>query len=212
MDPRIFVRDLALLMAALALFALALVMTLQSDLGANSWMVFHHGISLQTPLTIGVAGIVVGIVILGASWLMGIRPGLGTVMNMFFVGIWTDVYLQFDLVPVAQGLPLQIGMLVGGAILLGFATALYIKTGFGAGPRDAFMLAITRKTDIRVGFIRWGMEVTVVILGILLGGSFGLGTILFAFMIGPSVDFFFNLLRVPTRRPRRAALQQPAGD
>lgn len=204
-NPGRFAVDFAVLMVALALFALAMVMTLQSDLGANSWTVFHHGISIQTPLTLGVAGIVVGLVILGSSWLMGIKPGLGTLANMIFVGVWTDIYLEFDLVPAASWLPAQLAMLGGGALLLGFATALYIKTGFGAGPRDAFMLALTRRTNIRVGVIRWAMEVAVVVIGILLGGSFGIGTLVFAVLIGPSVDLFFNLFGIRTRHGDRHA-------
>lgn len=210
--PHILARDFVVLMVALALFALAMVMTLQSNLGANSWTVFHHGISLQTPLSLGVAGIVVGLAILAASWFMGIRPGIGTVANMFFIGVWTDVYLNYDLVPQATYLPFQLAMLAGGAVLLGFATALYIKTDFGAGPRDAFMLALTQRTNIRVGFIRWALEVAVVMLGIIMGGSFGLGTILFAVMIGPSVEFFFNLFRIPTRRAPSRVVSQSSGD
>ncbi len=206
--PGRFALDFAVLMVALALFALAMVLSLQSNLGANSWTVFHHGISLQTPLTLGMAGIVIGLLILVASWIMGIKPGIGTVSNMFFIGVWTDVFLEFNLIPKGSWLPAQIVMLVGSALLLGFATALYIKTGFGAGPRDAFMLALTRRTNIRIGFIRWGMEITVVTLGILLGGSFGIGTLIFAILIGPSVDLFFNLFGIRTRkgdsaRPRR---------
>lgn len=202
-NPGRFALDLAVLMVALALFALAMVVSLQSDLGANSWTVFHHGISLQTPLTLGTAGIVVGLLILATSWLLGIQPGLGTLANILFIGVWMDIYLEFGLVPRASYMPAQVAMLVGSAVLLGFATALYIKTGFGAGPRDAFMLALTRRTGIRIGVIRWAIEITVVTLGILLGGSFGIGTILFAILIGPSVDFFFSLLRVPTRRGAR---------
>ncbi|CAN5638812.1 hypothetical protein BH23CHL2_BH23CHL2_18700 [soil metagenome] len=198
-NPGRFAVDFVVLMIALALFALAMVVTLQSDLGANSWTVFHHGISIQTPLTLGTAGIAIGLLILGASWAMGIKPGIGTVANMFFIGVWTDVYLEFDLVPVASWLPAQLAMLVGGALLLGFATALYIKTGFGAGPRDAFMLALTLRTNIRVGVIRWAMEIAVVVIGIVLGGSFGIGTLVFAVLIGPSVDLFFNLFGIRTR-------------
>lgn len=199
-NPGRFAADFTLLMVALALFALAMVLSLQSDLGANSWTVFHHGISLQTPLTLGTAGIVIGLLILGASWAMGIKPGIGTVANMFFIGIWTDIYLEFDLIPRASWLPAQIVMLCGSAVLLGFATALYIKTGFGAGPRDAFMLALTQRTNIRIGIIRWIIEIAVVVIGILLGGSFGIGTLIFAILIGPSVDLFFNLFGIQTRR------------
>lgn len=214
-NPTRFAVEFAVLMVALALFALAMVMTLQSDLGANSWTVFHHGIALQTPLTLGAAGIVVGLVILVSSWAMGIKPGVGTLANMLFIGVWTDVYLEFELIPQASWLSAQIAMLTGGAVLLGFATALYIKTGFGAGPRDAFMLALTRRTNIRVGYIRWAMEITVVTIGILLGGSFGVGTLIFAVLIGPSVDFFFNLFGIRTRkgdesRPRRLPLLRRA--
>ncbi len=210
--PHILARDFVVLMVALALFALAMVMALQSDLGANSWTVFHHGISLQTPLSLGMASIVVGLAILAASWFMGIKPGIGTVANMFFIGVWTDVYLNYDLVPKADYLPVQVAMLSGGAVLLGFATALYIKTDFGAGPRDAFMLALTKRTNIRVGFIRWALEVAVVLLGIIMGGSFGLGTILFAVLIGPSVEFFFNLFRIPTRSSPSRVVSQSTGD
>jgi uncharacterized membrane protein YczE len=191
-------------MLALALFALAMVLSLQSDLGANSWTVFHHGIALQTPLTIGTAGILVGLVILITSWALEIRPGLGTLMNMLFVGLWMDVYLELELIPQASHLPAQLALLFGSAVLLGFATALYIKTNFGAGPRDAFMLALTRRTNIRVGVIRWAMEIAVVTIGILLGGAFGVGTLIFAVLIGPSVDFFFQLFGIRTRRADEA--------
>lgn len=187
-------------MFALALFALAMVLSLQSDLGANSWTVFHHGIALQTPLTLGAAGIIVGLIILAASWALGIKPGIGTLANMLFIGVWTDVYLEFELIPQASWLPVQLAMLCGSAVLLGFATALYIKTNFGAGPRDAFMLALTRRTNIRVGVVRWAMEITVVAAGIILGGSFGIGTLIFAILIGPSVDFFFELFGIRTRQ------------
>jgi uncharacterized membrane protein YczE len=196
----------ALLNLGLAIFALAMVLSLRSNLGANSWTVFHDGLSQHTPLTLGSAGMAVGFVILAVSWLLGIPPGFGTVMNMLMVGIWTDVFLELELVPEAQAYPARVALLVLSAVLLGLASAMYIKAGFGAGPRDAFMLAVTRRTNLRVGFIRWGMELTVVVIGILLGGAFGIGTILFALMVGPSVEFFFNLFKIPTRRARRAAL------
>lgn len=204
--PRRLALDFVLLMVGLAIFALAIVLSLQSDLGANSWTVLHHGISLQTPLTLGTAGITVSMLVLVVSWLMGIPPGFGTLMNITLIGIWTDVYLEFDLIPKADDLPVQLAMLIGSAILLGFATALYIKTDFGAGPRDSFMLALARNTGLRIGVIRWGMEIAVVTVGILLGGSFGVGTIIFAILIGPSVDFFFRLFRIQTRaKPRQSA-------
>lgn len=195
-----------LLNVGLAIFALAMVLSLRSNLGANSWTVFHDGIARQTPLTLGTAGMAVGLVILAVSWLLGIPPGVGTVMNMLMVGIWTDVLLGLELVPEAQAYPARAALLTLSAVMLGLASAMYIKAGFGAGPRDAFMLAVTRRTNIRVGLIRWSMELAVVVIGILLGGAFGVGTILFALMVGPSVEFFFNLFKIPTRRAQRQAL------
>lgn len=192
--------DVGLLLAGMPLFALALVLGLRSDLGATSWTVFHHGISLHTPLSIGVAGIVVGIIIIAVSWAMGEPPGVGTIVNMVMIGMWMDVFLIDGIIPEAGGLIDGVAMLVGSIVLLGFATAIYIKAGFGAGPRDALMLALTQRMALRIGVIRWGMEVTVVVIGILLGGSFGIGTIIAAALTGPIVDIFFNLLRVPTVR------------
>lgn len=201
-EPRRLALRLTLLNVGLAIFALAMVLSLQSNLGANSWTVFHDGLARQTPLTLGTAGMAVGLIILAVSWLLGIPPGFGTVMNMLMVGIWTDVLLGLGLVPEAHAYPARAVMLILSAALLGLASAMYIKAGFGAGPRDAFMLAVTRRTNVRVGFIRWGMELTVVTIGILLGGAFGIGTLLFALMVGPSVEFFFNLFKIPTRRTR----------
>lgn len=191
-------RDLALLLVGMPLFAMALVLGLRSDLGATSWTVFHHGISLHTPLSIGTAGIVVGLIILAVSWFLGVQPGFGTLVNMIMIGVWMDIFLIDGVVPEASGWVEKLAMLLGGIVLLGFATAVYIKAGFGAGPRDGFMLALTQRTSLRIGVIRWAIEVAVVAIGIVLGGSFGVGTIIAAFLIGPVVDFFFTLLHVPT--------------
>lgn len=192
---------LALLMTGLMLFGLAMAMSLQSNLGASSWTVFHHGISKQTPLTVGAAGIVVSITILVVAWLMGIKPGLGTLANILLIGLWTDLFVFT--IPKMEAYPARVVVLVGSAVLLGFATAMYIKAGFGAGPRDGLMLAFTRRFNIRLGFVRWGIEIAVVIVGIALGGAFGIGTILFAIIVAPSVDIFFRLFGINTRPAKR---------
>jgi uncharacterized membrane protein YczE len=90
-------------------------------------------------------------------------------------------------------------MLLAGIAVMGVGSALYIKAGFGAGPRDSFMLALMRHTGIRVGVVRWGMEVSAALAGILLGGRFGAGTLVFAMLVGVSVDVWFRLLRVSTK-------------
>jgi uncharacterized protein len=203
-NPARFARNFAMLMVGLVLFALAMVFSLQCNLGASSWAVFHDGIAIQTPLSFGQGTILVGVIMVFVSWAFRVKPGAGTFANMILVGIWVDVILWSDIIPEAQSYPARIAMLLVAVFLLGFATAMYIKPGFGAGPRDSFMLAMTRLTNIRVSIIRWGMEVSVVILGILMGGDFGIGTIIFAMLIGPVVGFWFGVFKIQTRRVKIA--------
>lgn len=177
----------------LGLFSLGLVLNLQSNLGANAWTVFSDGVARRTPLTIGQANQVTGLVMIGASWLVGIRPGLGTVMNMYFIGLFMDLLLASGWIPMAEPYPLRVAMLLGSLLVLGLATGIYIRAGFGAGPRDSFNLALTRLTGLSVGVARWMIEVTVVVIGIILGGLFGPGTIIGAFLIGPAVGLGFRL-------------------
>jgi uncharacterized protein len=186
----------ALLFGGLFVFAFAMALSLQCNLGAASWTVLHDGISRKTPLSVGVATQMVGLLMLAVSWLAGIRPGFATVMNMILVGLFLDLILWSGVIPEAEPYPLRVLMLLAGIVVLGLGSAMYIKAGFGAGPRDSFMLAMHRRTRLRIGKVRWMMEVAAVVIGILLGGDFGVGTIIFAMLVGFSVDFFFTLLRV----------------
>jgi uncharacterized membrane protein YczE len=194
-----------MLVGGLFLFALATALSLRCNLGAGSWTVLHDGISRQTPLSIGVVTQLVGLLMIVVSWRAGIRPGFGTLANMLLIGLFLDLILWSGLLPQADAYPLRVLMLLGGIVLLGLASALYIKAGFGAGPRDSFMLALHRRTNLRVGKVRWGMEVCATALGILLGGAFGVGTIVFAMLIGFSVDFFFTRLGVRAGAPSTPA-------
>ncbi len=196
---------LLLLYGGLLLFAVGQVLALQCGLGANSWTVLHDGISQHTPLSLGMATQAMGILMLVVSLLAGIRPGLGTISNMLGVGFYIDALLWLDIVPKMTWWPAGVAMLVVAIITLGVGSALYIKAGFGAGPRDSFMLAVHRRTGMAVGRVRWLMEVTVVVIGVALGGAFGIGTIVFAMMIGPAVGFFFARFKVSTADPRALA-------
>jgi uncharacterized protein len=195
---------LVLLFTGLFIFALAMVLSLQCNLGAASWTVLHDGISRQTPLSIGVATQLVGLLMGLISWLAGVRLGFGTLANMILVGLFLDLILWSGAIPEAEAYPVRVLMLLVGIVLLGLASAMYIKAGFGAGPRDSFMLALHRRTRLRVGKVRWLMEVSAVVVGIALGGAFGIGTIIFAMLVGFSVDFFFNLLGVRVSQAQRS--------
>lgn len=198
---------LLMLLAGLFIFAVSMALSLQCNLGASSWTVLHDGISRQTPLSIGIVTQIVGLAMLVISWVGGIRPGFGTLANMILIGSFLDLILWSGVIPEAESYPARFAMLLASVIVIGLGSALYIKAGFGAGPRDSFMLVVHRRTGIRLGIARWLIEVTAVALGILLGGDFGIGTIIFSMLVGFSVDWFFRLLGVRIVGPSRSATQ-----
>lgn len=187
---------LAMLLGGLFVFAISMALSLQCNLGASSWTVLHDGIARQTPLSIGIVTQLVGLAMLVISWIGGIRPGFGTLANMLLIGSFLDLILWSNVIPKAESYPARIAMLLVAVVVIGLGSALYIKACFGAGPRDSFMLVVHRRTGLRLGVARWLIEVSAVVIGILLGGDFGVGTIIFALLIGFSVDWFFNLLGV----------------
>jgi uncharacterized membrane protein YczE len=181
------------LFAGLTLFAAAIVSLLESGLGLAPWDVFHLGIATHSALTIGTAGIVVGLVVLVGAWALGHPPGFGTLANAIVIGALVDVFRAIDAVArLSQGsLPTRVVLLILGIGLFGVASALYIGAGLGAGPRDSLMLVLSRRTGVRIAVVRGAIEVTVVVTGALLGGTFGVGTIAVALLVGPSVEAGF---------------------
>ena len=200
----------ARLFAGLWLFAAGVVLGLRSGLGVSPWDVLHDGIRQVTPLSFGVATILVGVVLVAVSLAFGIRPGPGTLANMVAIGVFADVMLATGIAGDldARSLPLRLAAVVAGVGLVALGSALYIGAGLGSGPRDSLMLAIAARTRVRVGLVRALIEASVLAVGWLLGGAAGVGTVLFAFGIGPAVELAFRLLRVqvpagPNRRTRR---------
>jgi uncharacterized protein len=195
------------LIVGLWLFATGVVTGLRSRLGVGPWDVLHDGIRHVTPLSFGVATIVVGLVLLVAGALAGVRPGPGTLVNMVLVGVFSDAMLATGIGADlgTRGLPLRLAAVVAGVALVAIGSALYIGAGLGSGPRDSLMLAVAARTGLRVGVVRAIIETTVLVVGVLLGGAAGVGTILFAFGIGPAVEVAFRLLRVevPSRKAPR---------
>jgi uncharacterized membrane protein YczE len=206
------------LVAGLWLFAAGIVLALRSGLGVSPWDVFHDGIRQVTPLSFGVATILVGVLLLVVTASLGVRPGPGTLANMVLIGVFVDLLLAAGVPPdlEAHDLSVRLSALAAGVVLVAVGSALYIGAGLGAGPRDSLMLAISGRTRWRVGLVRTLIETAVLAAGILLGGSAGIGTVLFAFGIGPAVEGAFRLLRIevqdqshgpgdPGRRRRRGA-------
>ncbi len=209
---------LVILVSGLFLFAMAVVLSLQSNLGANSWTVLSDGISRKTPITIGQATQITGLVMLLVSWAVGIAPGVGTVFNMFLVGFFVDLILGAGVIDKAGPYPLRILMIASAIAVIGLASGMYISSGLGAGPRDSFMLALTEITGLPVHVNRWMIESVVVIIGIMLGGDFGIGTIIFALLVGPAVGIGFRIFGLSTRAKgvsrvgRRASVATDSSD
>jgi uncharacterized membrane protein YczE len=196
------------LVVGLFLFALAIVLILESKLGLSPWDVLNQGLSRHTPLSFGMANVAVGLTVLLLGWWLGGRPGLGTVANAVLVGSFiqglTAIHALSTLAH--DGLWVRIPLLVIGIWLIGPASALYIGADLGAGPRDTLMLVGSRRTGRRVGLVRAALEVCALAVGVSLGGTFGIGTVLFALLVGPAVESSFALLArtplaVPSPRP-----------
>ena len=186
----------ASLVGGLFLFACGIVALLESDLGLSPWDVLNQGISFHTPLSFGTANVVVGFIVLSVAWALGQPPGIATVANAVLIGVFIDALVAIDAVDELEGQPLavRVGLLVFGLGLFGVGTAFYIGAAMGAGPRDSLMLVLSRRTGVRIGIVRAAIELTVLVAGIALGGTFGIGTIAFALLIGPIIEVSFGLL------------------
>jgi uncharacterized membrane protein YczE len=184
------------LFVGLVLIALGIVCLLESGLGLSPWDVLHQGIALHTPLTIGTASVVVGLVVLVLAWALGQPPGLGTVANAVVIGLAVDALLSVDAIAGSEleSLPVRVALVLAGVVLFGIGTALYIGAGLGAGPRDSMMLMLSRRTGFRIAVVRFSMEAVVVAAGFALGGTVGIATLAFVVLIGPSVESSFWLL------------------
>jgi uncharacterized membrane protein YczE len=193
------------LFAGLVVVAVAIVALLESDLGLPPWDVFHMGVSLHTPLSLGTASIVVGLALIAVSWPLGVAPGFGTVANAIVIGATIDVLTGVPAVEhlSAHGLPLRAGLIVAGIALFALGSALYIGAGLGAGPRDSTMIALSKRTGARIGIVRGGIEVTVLVAGLALGGRAGIGTVALALLVGPSLEVaFWCLIHVGLTQPK----------
>ena len=179
-------RRLTQLAFGLALYGVTLAMMIRATLGNAPWDVLHQGMAIHLPISIGTAVIVMSLVVL-LFWIpLRELPGLGTIANTFLVGLTADLTLS---VLDAPELLWQRGLLMaGGVVLNALATALYIGSQFGPGPRDGLMTGLHRRTGLPIGLVRTGLEVTVVAIGWLLGGVVGIGTVLYAVAIGPLVQ------------------------
>ena len=193
-------RRLPQLVLGLALYGASLAMMLRGALGLAPWDVLHSGFIRHVPMTIGQAVVLLSFLVL-LLWIpLREKPGIGTVANALIVGLAADATLAVLAEP--DSLALRIALMLGGIVLNGLATALYIGSQFGRGPRDGLMTGLARRTGWSLRLVRTGLEVTVVVIGLMLGGALGVGTVLYALAIGPLAQHMLPWCTVDVSAPR----------
>ena len=183
----------ARLLLGFIIYGLAIVIMINANIGLSPWDVFHQGISLKTGLTMGQISIGVGFIIIIIDAFMGEGIGFATLGNVFFIGTFLDIFQGLKIVPYANNLFIGIIMMLIGIVLAAIATVLYLKPALGSGPRDGLMLAINKRSSKSVGTIRTIIELTVLVLGWLLGGSVGIGTLISGFGLGYAIQIAFKI-------------------
>ena len=190
-----FVRDFLVIQIGFSLFGLSIALLIQANLGTSPWAILTVAISQISGLTPGILTVLIGFVVLFGALIMRERIGWGTISNILFIGPWLDFFLNF--IPSLKGnLVYQIVGLLISIGLSGIATGVYISVNAGAGPRDSLMMAISRISGRSVQLSRAVIEVLVVLVGWLLKGPVGIGTLLFALLIGPAVQGSFRIFKV----------------
>ena len=177
----------AQLVLGLAGWGLAVTLMVRAALGVGPWDALHVGISEHTGIGVGTASITAGLAILAASLFVGVRPGVGTVANMVLIGLTIDLLLP--IVPEARGWIWGLAYLLGGIGLAGWFTGMYVAAGLGKGPRDGLVLALSEQRGWSVRSVRTWMELSVLVVGWALGGPLGVGTLIYAVTMGPSMQW-----------------------
>lgn len=186
---------LARLLIGLWLYGVAIALMIEGALGASPWDVFHLGASLHLPVSFGTVMVITAVGVLSGWIPLRQMPGVGTVANTLLLGPFADLNLAWIGTP--DHLALRIAYMAGGVVVCAIATAMYVGAQLGPGPRDGLMTGLARRTGWSIRRVRTSIEVVVLALGVLLGGTIGLGTVLFAFGVGPLTQLFLRYLIVP---------------
>ncbi len=192
-----------MLLLGLLCFGLGIALMAQAGLGLGPWEAFHQGIALHTGLQLGTVSILLGIPILLLWWPLGERPGIGTLLNVAVIGTATNVAIA--LLPTAEGTLAQVAMMLLGVVVIGLGSGLYLATDLGPGPRDGLMTGLHHRFGWSIRRARTLIEITVLIAGWALGGTIGIGTVVFALGIGPIVQVFLGIFDPSGRTQRRRA-------
>ena len=203
------VERIARCVVGLAVFGVGVALLLDADLGAAPWDVFHTGVSEMTGVPVGTVIIATGLALLFLWIPLRETPGLGTLLNAIEIGLVVDLVLP--LAPQPETLAVRFAMMLGGVVLVAVGSGIYIGAGLGPGPRDGIMTGLARR-GVSIRSARTGIEVTVLVVGALLGGAVGIGTAVFAVAIGPLVQLFLPRLTVTAPTPHASRRSRPRPD
>lgn len=189
------IKKLILLNVGFFFCALGTAFYIKSGSGMAPWEVLHSGLAKTVGIRIGRAGIIVSGIIIFLDYVLGAKIGFGTVFNMINIGLFTDIILSLDIIQTSNIFAVQISFLFIGMFFMNIGIWLYISQGMGAGPRDGLMVAIAKRTNISIQVLRSLIESSAVIAGVMLGGSFGIGTVICALFSGPVMKLIFDKLK-----------------
>lgn len=196
------IRRLIQLFAGLSLYGFSIAIMIEAALGLEPWGVFNEGVVRHSALTFGLVVNIIGALVL-LLWIpLKQKPGIGTIANVLIIGTAVDISAQF--IPDIDGYAARTAFLLAGIALNGLAGGLYIGAGLGPGPRDGLMTGLHRRTGWPLRRVRTGIELVVLALGFAMGGTVGIGTVIYALCIGPIVQFFLPKLTVREAQPKPA--------
>ena len=180
------------------------VFLIESNLGVDPWTVFHIGLANYLPISVGQASQIAGAIMLLIGWALHIKPAIGTFLNMYFFGFFLDINIALNealkITKPAESLAVSVLYLVIGIIVNGLGLGIYINGKLGAGPRDSFMLGVSKLTGKKPGTVRTWIESTAVFIGWLLGGPVGFGTLAYALSVGNVMQWTLEHIKLPQRK------------
>jgi len=200
------VRRLVSLVWGLFLYALGIVLCIQANIGCAPWDVLHMGLSFKLGMTMGQTSILVGALICLIVFLLREKLGIGTLSNMLLIGVFMDLIFSLKIIPAANRIWTGMIVMIAGLFVIAFGSYFYIGAGFGAGPRDSLMVCLRRRVDWPVGVCRALVEGSALLLGFLMGGKVGIGTVIAVFGIGLCVQIVFSFLRFDPAAVKHASL------
>ena len=194
------------LLLGFVVISVGIQLTLHADLGMNPWGTFHQGVSMISSFTFGQVTQLTGIVIILFSLFLKIYPGIGTLLNMYLLGLFVDTIEAFHLVPIPDSVFMRVIYLLIGTFLFNYGVYIYLSCELGAGPRDGLLVGLVRITGHKVSIIRPMIELSVITVGVILGGTFGIGTLLNAFAGGYILNTIFEFHKFNPKTTRQMVI------